>query len=83
MMIVDQPHQPLLQHMGVDLRGRDVGVAEQLLHGAQIGAPLQQMAGKRVAQDMRRDPGRLDAGGGGEPFQLLAEALAGEMMTGR
>ena len=56
MMLLDQPPQALLDDMGVDLRGRDVGVAKQLLHRAQIGAPLQQMAGKSVAQDMRRDP---------------------------
>ena len=81
MMLLDQPPQPLLDDMGVDLRGRDIGMAEQLLHRAQIGAPLQQMAGKSVTQHMRRDAGGLDASGRGQPLQLLAEALAGKMLT--
>ena len=38
---------------GIDLRGGDIGVAQQLLHRAQIAAGLQQVAGKRVAQHMR------------------------------
>ena len=54
-MLLDQPSQPLLDDMGVDLRGRDVGVAEELLHRAQIGAVLQKMAGKGVAEHVRRD----------------------------
>ena len=37
----------------VNLRGADVGVAEQLLHGTQIAAGLQYVAGKRVAQHVR------------------------------
>jgi len=39
-VVVDQAHQPFFQHMGVNLRGRNIGVAEKLLHGAQIGAIL-------------------------------------------
>ena len=53
MQIADQALQPLLHHMGVDLRGRDVGVAEQRLHDAQVGAVVQQMARKRMTQHMR------------------------------
>ena len=37
----------------VDLGGADIGVAEQLLHTAQVAAGLQHMAGKRVAQHVR------------------------------
>ncbi len=81
MMLFDQASQPLLDDMGIDLRGRDVGMAEQLLHRAQIGAPLQEMAGKGVTEHMRRDAGRLDPGGKRERLQLLAEALAGEMLA--
>ena len=40
-VLLDKPPQPLLDDMGIDLGGRDVGVAEQLLHGPQIGAALQ------------------------------------------
>ena len=53
MMLLDQASQPLLDDMGIDLRRRDVGVAEELLNRAQIGAALQKMTGKSVAQHVR------------------------------
>ena len=34
--------------MGVDLRRREIGVTQHLLHRAQIGAALQEMSGKGV-----------------------------------
>src|SRR6266545_3703454 len=80
MMLLDQAPQPLLDDMSVDLRRRDVGVAEKLLHGAEIGASLQKMAGKSVAEHVRRDARWLDARGDGERLELLAEALAGQML---
>jgi hypothetical protein len=81
MMLLDEPSQALLDDVGIDLRGRDVGMTKQLLHRAEIGASLQEMAGKSVAEHMRRDPYRIDAGGECERFQFLAEALAGEMIA--
>ena len=45
--------QVLEVELRVDLRGRDVGVAEQLLHRAQVAAGLQQVRGERVAQHVR------------------------------
>jgi hypothetical protein len=39
--------------MGVDLRGFHIGMAEQLLHRANVLAALQQMRGKAVAQRVR------------------------------
>ena len=38
-----------LEHMGVDHRGAHVGVAQQLLHRADIGAGLEKMGGKGMA----------------------------------
>ena len=38
---------------GVHLRGRNIGVAKQLLHRSQILAGLQNVAGKAVAQHVR------------------------------
>ncbi len=35
------PPQPIGGDMGVDLRGRQGGMAEQFLHGPQVGAPFQ------------------------------------------
>jgi hypothetical protein len=39
-------------HVGVDLRGGNIGVTEHLLHRTQVGAALQQMGRKRVTQCM-------------------------------
>lgn len=81
MMLLDQAPQPLLDDMGIDLRRGDVRMAKQLLHGAQIGAAFQQVTGKSVAEDMRRDPCRFKPGGDGERLQFLPEALARQMLT--
>jgi hypothetical protein len=39
----------VLEDVGIDLGGGDVGVAEQLLNGADVGAGFQEMGGKAVA----------------------------------
>lgn len=44
--------QMLKIQMGIDLRGRDAGMPQQLLHGAQITRGLQQVTGATVAQFM-------------------------------
>src|SRR2546430_14577376 len=53
--------QPRSRNVGVDLRRRDVRVAEHHLDGAQIGAVLEQMRGERMPQhvgrNVRADPG--------------------------
>jgi hypothetical protein len=41
--------------MRVDLRGGNVGVPEQLLNHAQIRPAFQQVAGKGMAQRVRRN----------------------------
>jgi hypothetical protein len=40
--------QVLEIEVGVDLRGRDAGVAEHLLHGAQVAGGLQDVRGERI-----------------------------------
>ena len=40
----------LARHMGVDGGGGNVGVAQQHCTGAQVGAMVQQVGGKGVAQ---------------------------------
>src|SRR5580704_8178370 len=45
--------QPFAVDRGVDLRGRQGGVAEELLDGAQVAAARQQMGGEGMAQRMR------------------------------
>ena len=47
--------QPLARDVGVDRGGRDVGMAEQHLHRAQVGAVVQQVGGERMAQGVRRE----------------------------
>src|SRR5713101_5340682 len=42
--------------MGVNLGGRDIAVAEHLLHRAQIGAAFEQMSRKAVAQGVGTHP---------------------------
>jgi hypothetical protein len=50
--------QALARDVRVDLRGGDVGVAEQQLHHAQVGAVVDEVRGERVAQRVRRDGAR-------------------------
>ena len=44
--------------VGIDLRGAEIGMAQQLLHGAQIAGTFQHMGGKAVAQLVRVNMGR-------------------------
>ena len=45
--------QAVAGEVGVDLRGREVGVAEQLLHDPEVGAALEEVRGVRVTQHVR------------------------------
>jgi len=47
-------------HVGVDLRGRQVRMAQHFLHGAQVRPSLEEVRGKRVPQRVWADP-LLDA----------------------
>ena len=53
MLFKHQRLQSLFEHVRVDLRRRNTGVAEHLLDRAQIGAAIEQVAGESVAQHMR------------------------------
>ena len=48
--------EPLAGEVRVHLGGRDVGVAEHLLHGAQVAAAGEQVGGEAVAQGVRAHP---------------------------
>ena len=67
--------------VGINLSGGDVGVAEELLHDPQIGAPLQEVRRKRMAKRVRRDflP---DAGGTGVLAYELPAPWAGQRFPG-
>ena len=76
---MEVPHHglhALVEHVGVDLRGGDVGVAEQLLHDAQVGAVLQQVAREGVAQHVRADALLGDAGRHCHGLEVAREGLA-------
>src|ERR1700735_3461944 len=62
--------------MSVNLRGRDVAMTEHLLHGAQVGAALEQMRGEAMPQCVRADPceSRIV---GGPSFERLEKSLPG------
>ena len=66
MALIDQFNQAGAVDVRVNLRRRDIGMAEQGLEGSEIGAARQQVGRERMAQDMRADPVRGDAGVGGE-----------------
>ena len=53
MMRLEQTLQLLSQNMGVNLRGRDIRMAQQFLQAAQIRPMRQQMRGKGVPEHMR------------------------------
>ncbi|MNY69718.1 hypothetical protein D3C86_2076950 [compost metagenome] len=76
--------------MGIDLRGRQIAVTQQHLHHPQIGAMIEQMGGKGMAQGVRRqalgdtgDPGlQLDPVPEGLPGHLLATQAGKQHVTG-
>src|SRR5687768_13446895 len=61
MKLVIQLLQPSPRDVSVDLRRRDVRMAEHQLDAAEIGAVLEEMGRKRVPEHVRRDV-RADAG---------------------
>jgi hypothetical protein len=77
--ITHQAFQALFQNMRVNLRGRNIGVAEQRLHHAQIGAVVEKVAGESVAQHVRADLRGTKPCGSGESFQFAGKMLAREM----
>jgi hypothetical protein len=61
MVLVVDSAQPSLEDVRIDLCRREIGVPEHDLDGAEIGAALEQMRSKGMAQYVRtqlaRDPG--------------------------
>ena len=68
--------QAVLGDPGVDLGGGQAGVAEQLLDAADVGPAGQQVGGERVAQEVRVDAARLQAGPLGEAAEDEERACA-------
>ncbi len=80
MKVLHHALQSLFENMRIDLRCRDVGVAEKRLHDAQIGAGLQQMTRERVPQHMRTDGFRRQPRSAGE-FLEFARCMLPRQVT--
>jgi hypothetical protein len=74
---VEDLAQVVGRHVRVDLGGRHVGVAEHLLHAAQVGAALQQVRGEAVPERVQADLAG-HAGGAQVTAQDVGEALPGQ-----
>jgi hypothetical protein len=65
-------------YVRVQLGGREVGVAEHLLHAAEVRASFEKMGRERVAQQMRMDARGLETGFFGSAPQDQERARARE-----
>ena len=79
MQVANQALEPFVQDVGIDLRGRDVGMAEQCLHDAQVGAVMQKMACEGVAQHMGAHLFRAQPGADGNLLQFARRMLPRQM----
>lgn len=79
MQIAHQALQPLIHDMRIDLRRRNVGVAQQGLDHPQISAVMEKMTGEGMAQHMRADETRRQSGDRRKRFQVARKMLPGEM----
>src|SRR5260370_41329300 len=61
--------------MRIDLGGRDVAMAEHLVHRAQVSAALEQMGREAMAQRVRADPTQTRVARG-PSLERLEESLA-------
>ena len=67
----------------VALGRAEIRVAEHLLHRAEVGAALEKMRRERVAEEVRMDTARLEAGAVGEFLEDEERAGAGERTAAR
>jgi len=68
-------------HVGVYLSGGDVGMAEQILHGADVGSGVEQVGGKAVAQGVRSHSLVQARGFDGLPNGMLERGIQHMMAT--
>jgi hypothetical protein len=65
-------------YVGVELRRREIGVAEHLLDGAQIGAAFEQVRREGVPQEVRMDAFGFETCLPGEAAEDQEDARAGQ-----
>jgi len=78
---VIQGPQPGLVDMGIDLRGRDVRVAQHGLYRPQISPVVQKVGGEGVAQHVGTHGAGADPGLDGVRLQQPPEVLPGDGFT--
>jgi hypothetical protein len=75
MRLVVQLATTPIGYVGIELGRGEIGVAEHLLDGAEVGAALEQVRGERVAQEVRVDARRVET-------RLLGELAEDQERTG-
>ena len=76
---IDQFDKPCSIDMGIDLRGRDIGMAQQRLEHAQIRATSKQMGREGMAEDVGAHPVRGYPGKGRHSPHKLEKANPAQM----
>ncbi len=76
MMLLIHILQPIQRQVRVDLRGRNIGMAEDRLHRAQVGAVFHHVGGATVAQHVRTG---IASRTRGSRANHLPDALAGQL----
>ena len=72
--------EAFLVDVGVDLGGGDVGVAEEFLDDAEVGAIFEEVSGEAVAQEVWVDAA-FESCGAGTGFDDLPGALGREVAS--
>ena len=82
MMLLDEGFEPFLEHVRVDLSRADVGVAEETLDSAQIGAAGKQVRREGMAQHVGRDLRVVETGVCRELIHEMTETMPRQMAAG-
>ena len=78
--VIQLPASPV-GYVGVQLGRRKIGMSQHFLNGSEVGAPLQQVGGEGVAQEVGVDALRLEPRLLGQLAQDQERARPGERAT--
>lgn len=82
MQAIDDGFEALAINMGVNLRGRDALMAEEKLHGTEVGAAFEEVRREGVAERVRRKR-RDDSGVAGASAKQFPKTLARHRASAR
>src|SRR5207248_2995097 len=68
----------LVGYVGIELRRGEIGVPEHFLNRSQVCSSLEKVCGKRMAEQVRMDPARVEARFRGQPAEDQEGARARE-----